>query len=100
VTTIERLLGALAQGKQPVRQRPVRIDPDQGLGPDQAARRPEQGMAAADIAHFDTVDAENRLFDELRRDELHTVGVGAEAMLSDDKRQRNRVQAENERPFG
>ena len=37
--------------------------------------------------------------EDLRLDHLHAVAVGAEALVADDQRQRDRVDAEDQRPF-
>ena len=96
---VEAELGALAEREQPARQRRFAIDPDQRLGADQVARRPEQRMAALDGAHLDPVDRPIDAASDLRLDELDAVAVGAKALVADDQRQRDRVDAEDQRPF-
>ena len=56
-------------------------------------------MAALDVAHGHPVAHLHRPRDHLRRDKLHPVDVGTESLVPDDQRQRDRIQAKDQRPF-
>src|SRR4051812_5968703 len=81
VAGFEALLGALAEREQAAGQRRLALEAHQCLGADQAAGRPEQGMAALAAAEHHSGQALDRSLDQPRVDELEAGGVGADAAI-------------------
>jgi hypothetical protein len=99
VAGIEAELGALPECEKAARQGRLAIDADQGFGADQVARRAEQRMTARNGAHLDAMHAVDRAAKQRRIDDLDPAAIRAEALLTDDQRQRHRVNAQDQRPF-
>jgi hypothetical protein len=96
---VERKLGALAKREQAARQRRFAIDSDQGFGADQVAGRPKQGVASLHGAHIDPVDRFSCMAKDFRIDHLDAAAIGAEAAITNDQRQSDRIDAQDQRPF-
>ncbi len=99
VASVEAELGALPEDQQTGRQRRLAFDPDQCLGANELARRAEQGMPAFHGAHLDARDLTNRPAEDEGVHHLHSAAVGAEPLVADDQRERDRVDPEDQRPF-
>ena len=56
-------------------------------------------MAALHGAHFDAFDPVDRALEQRRIDVLHPTAICAEALLTNDQRKSNRVDAKDQRPF-
>jgi hypothetical protein len=89
----------LSKREKSNRQGRLTLDAHERFRPNEVAGWAEKRMSAPDGAHFDAVDLAHRPAENLRIDELDARTVSAKAAVADDQRERDCIDAEDQRPF-